>query len=137
MSSARDVAAYLERLGVRDRLELQKLLYYAQAWHLAWEGVPLFPETIRAWDRGPVVGEVWYELSRGGRAGDAERLVSVEDELTFLEGRRARSVARLTLDKAYFVTGRVAPLFLRAERKRTAVHRGERVVRASRLRGCP
>lgn len=36
-------------------LKLQKLLYYAQAWHLTlFEGEPLFNEGIQAWRHGPV-----------------------------------------------------------------------------------
>lgn len=40
-------------------LKLQKLLYYAQAWHLAMHGKPLFRNTIEAWLHGPVIREVY------------------------------------------------------------------------------
>jgi len=36
-------------------LKLQKLVYYAQAWHLALHEKPLFPESIEAWVHGPVI----------------------------------------------------------------------------------
>ncbi len=36
-------------------LKLQKLLYYAQGWHLGIYGEPLFDENIEAWVHGPVV----------------------------------------------------------------------------------
>ena len=37
-------------------LKLQKLLYYAQAWHLVFfNSKPLFNEPIQAWRHGPVV----------------------------------------------------------------------------------
>jgi uncharacterized phage-associated protein len=36
-------------------LKLQKLIYYAQAWHLAIFETPLFDEKIEAWMHGPVV----------------------------------------------------------------------------------
>jgi uncharacterized phage-associated protein len=36
-------------------LKLQKLLYYTQAWYLAFTGQPLFSESIEAWVHGPVV----------------------------------------------------------------------------------
>jgi uncharacterized phage-associated protein len=36
-------------------LKLQKLIYYAQAWHLAIFDQPLFSEQIEAWIHGPVV----------------------------------------------------------------------------------
>ncbi|MES1173555.1 MAG: type II toxin-antitoxin system antitoxin SocA domain-containing protein, partial [Myxococcales bacterium] len=35
-------------------LKLQKLVYYAQAWYLAFAGVPLFHGTFEAWVHGPV-----------------------------------------------------------------------------------
>src|SRR6202035_2468893 len=40
-------------------MKLQKLLYYCQAWSLAWDGVPLFDDPIEAWANGPVVRDVW------------------------------------------------------------------------------
>lgn len=38
-----------------SNLKLQKLLYYAQAWHLAIFDAPLFEEPIEAWVHGPVI----------------------------------------------------------------------------------
>jgi uncharacterized phage-associated protein len=62
--SARDVAAVFRRRspGLPTK-KLHKLLYYAQGHHLATFGLPLFSETISAWDMGPVVGELWFEES--------------------------------------------------------------------------
>lgn len=37
-----------------DKLKLYKLCFYAQAWHLAWAGSPLFTEQLQAWVHGPV-----------------------------------------------------------------------------------
>lgn len=45
-------------------LKLQKLLYYAQAWHLVNFDKPLFNDTLYAWDLGPVVKEVYQEFKR-------------------------------------------------------------------------
>lgn len=81
MASAHDVAVYLRNAGIRSRLQLQKLLYYAQAWSLAWDDRPLFSETIKAWDLGPVVGEVWYALQHHELDGDPSRLTA-EDRAT-------------------------------------------------------
>jgi len=65
MASAHDVAAYILReAGPMDSWKLQKLVYYAQAWHLVWEGKPLFPERIEAWANGPVVRDL-YDGHRG------------------------------------------------------------------------
>ena len=65
MATADDVAAaILERTGPTDTYKLQKLVYYCQAWHLVWEGTPLFPEPIEAWSGGPVV-RVLYNRHSG------------------------------------------------------------------------
>lgn len=40
-------------------LKLQKLLYYAQGFHLAGQKRPLFDEQIEAWEHGPVVRSVY------------------------------------------------------------------------------
>ena len=62
MASVHDVAAYiLKRNGSMTTMKLQKLCYYSQGWSLAWDGVPLFPEPIRAWANGPVVYELFNE----------------------------------------------------------------------------
>jgi len=42
-------------------LKLQKLLYYAQGWHLALYGQPLFDDPIQAWPHGPVVPRIYGE----------------------------------------------------------------------------
>jgi uncharacterized phage-associated protein len=72
--SARDVAAALrERLPGLPTKKLHKLLYYCQGHHLAATGVPLFRETISAWDMGPVVGTLWH-AERDGTEGPATQL---------------------------------------------------------------
>lgn len=65
--SALDVAAYIiqKANSVRGKkkdltpLKLQKILYYAQGWHLARKGAPLFKSRIVAWQHGPVIKEVY------------------------------------------------------------------------------
>jgi uncharacterized phage-associated protein len=65
MASVLDVAAYiLAKHGPMTAMKLQKLVYYSQAWHLAWEEKPLFDERIEAWANGPVV-PVLYRKHRG------------------------------------------------------------------------
>ena len=68
MASVFDVAQYiLQELKEVSALQLQKLVYYCQAWYLAWnEGKPLFKENIEAWINGPVVREL-YNLHQGQR----------------------------------------------------------------------
>lgn len=47
-------------------LKLQKLLYYAQGWHLAFFGSTLFDESIQAWVHGPVVPSVYAHFKGYG-----------------------------------------------------------------------
>lgn len=51
-----EVAEYiLEQIEETTAMKLQKLVYYCQAWHLAWTEKPLFIERIEAWRNGPVI----------------------------------------------------------------------------------
>ena len=43
-------------------MQLQKLLYYVQGWHLVDAGQPAFADEIRAWQNGPVVVAVYREF---------------------------------------------------------------------------
>ena len=52
---ANDVGSYL------SNHKLQKLLYYAQAWYLAFEDKPLFDEDFEAWVHGPTIPALFYE----------------------------------------------------------------------------
>ena len=65
-ASAHDIAAALrERLPGIGVKKLHKLLYYAQGSHIASFDRPLFSESIRASDMGPVVAELWRDEDRG------------------------------------------------------------------------
>jgi len=69
MSSCIDVANLFLSWANRDgdlitNLKLQKLLYYAQAWHLVHLKKCLFNETIEAWELGPVVPVAYKEFKR-------------------------------------------------------------------------
>jgi uncharacterized phage-associated protein len=65
MASVRDVAAFiLAERGRMGTMKLQKLVYYSQAWSTVWDGQPLFTDRIEAWDRGPVVRELYMEHAR-------------------------------------------------------------------------
>jgi uncharacterized phage-associated protein len=46
-----------------NHLKLQKLMYYAQAWHLAFYGNPLFAGKFQAWIHGPVLRELYDRFS--------------------------------------------------------------------------
>ena len=49
-----------------EHKKLQKLCYYAQAWHCALEGKTLFPETIEAWVHGPVIPVLYQKYKSYG-----------------------------------------------------------------------
>ncbi|MCW2525485.1 MAG: hypothetical protein JWM76_345 [Pseudonocardiales bacterium] len=66
--SAVDVATEIrKRMPGVPLKKLHKLLYYCQGFHLAAMRRPLFVEEIEAWDRGPVVPDVW-RLEKHGQA---------------------------------------------------------------------
>lgn len=47
---------------VLTNLKLQKLVYYAQGFHLALHNKPLFSEPIVHWEHGPVVEDLYHKL---------------------------------------------------------------------------
>ncbi|WP_341837770.1 type II toxin-antitoxin system antitoxin SocA domain-containing protein [Chitinophaga pollutisoli] len=50
-------------------MKLQKLIYYAQAWHLALYDKPLFEDRIEAWGHGPTVPAVYKRFKDEFRDG--------------------------------------------------------------------
>ena len=54
MTTAYEIASHIRsRHEFSGEIQMHKLLYYAQAWSLAWDGVPLFDGRIEAWKNGP------------------------------------------------------------------------------------
>lgn len=49
-----------------SNLKLQKMVYYAQGFHLALTGVPLFDDPIEAWEHGPVVPSLYQRFKQYG-----------------------------------------------------------------------
>ncbi len=77
MAAAEEIARYFihlatptddEEADYLSHLRLQKLLYYAQSWHLAAVGTRLFGERIEAWQHGPVVPTVYAVFKMFERA---------------------------------------------------------------------
>ena len=56
---------FLSKQGMEHK-KLQKLCYYAQAWHCALQGKPLFPDVIEAWVHGPVVPTLYQKYKSYG-----------------------------------------------------------------------
>jgi uncharacterized phage-associated protein len=74
--TAREIASYIlahEEPGL-NRWALQKLLYYCQAWTIAWDGKPLFDDAIEAWVDGPVCRDVW-KADKEGQLAPCESLL--------------------------------------------------------------
>lgn len=72
MANPVNVAAWFVNHVDRDSgdfmtpLKVQKLLYYAQAWHLLAYDKALFDEDMQAWAHGPVVPSVYQEFKAHG-----------------------------------------------------------------------
>jgi len=69
--TAHDVARYFIARGVSGDMQLQKLLYFTQAWHLAWTGHPMFADEFQAWAHGPVQPDVYRDYEHGSLKAQA------------------------------------------------------------------
>jgi uncharacterized phage-associated protein len=49
-------------------MKLQKLIYYAHGWHLAFLGTPLIKEEVQAWKFGPVIPDIYAEFKEFGNS---------------------------------------------------------------------
>lgn len=54
----------LARKGPMSHLKLQKLLYYVEAWHLAFFECSIIKEDFKAWLHGPVCVPVWHKIKK-------------------------------------------------------------------------
>ena len=59
------------RLGIGegrpiDPMKLQKLVYLAHGWHLAFRNQPLISDAIEAWQYGPVIPSLYTQFRRYG-----------------------------------------------------------------------
>jgi len=76
MANVFDAAKYiLEHCGSMSTMKLQKLVYYSQAWSLAWDDAPLFEQEIQAWANGPVVPDL-FEFHKGRYCVNAKYFTS-------------------------------------------------------------
>jgi uncharacterized phage-associated protein len=71
VADAQDVAKWIvwfanEHGEIMTNLRLQKLMYYAQAWHLALHDKPLMDVDFQAWIHGPVISHVYGEYKKFG-----------------------------------------------------------------------
>jgi len=81
--------------GSVTHLKLQKLVYYAQGFHLALYDKALFTEEIKAWDRGPVTCLLWQEFTCYGSSpipapDNFDISIYSESEIALLDGIYAK-----------------------------------------------
>lgn len=110
--TARQVADYFLSLvddEVGDslsNLKLQKLVYYAQGFHLALTGKSLFEEDIAAWEHGPVVASLY----RGFKQHGSEPIPAPEDGI---DRNSYPEEVRELLDEVFSVYGQFSASKLR------------------------
>src|SRR6478735_3641830 len=84
MLTCHDIAKYFLSLVDEEagdsisNLKLQKLVYYAQGYHLAIHDRPLFFEPIEAWVHGPVVPELYRSFKQHGSEAIPPSLVQMD-----------------------------------------------------------
>ncbi|MCR5564034.1 MAG: DUF4065 domain-containing protein [Desulfovibrio sp.] len=90
MAHAKDVAQYIIECTPQETIsaiKLEKLVYYCQAWSLAWTGEPLFEEDIQAWANGPVIPNLYklhvhkLNISKDDAIGDSSKLSENEKSI--------------------------------------------------------
>ena len=111
MASAKNIAEYFlttvdEEAGDSlSNLKVQKLCYYAQGYHLAMFGSPLFPDAIEAWEHGPVVPSLYRDYKQY-KASAIPRPLNFDPE-------QINADARLLLEEIYSVYGQYSATKLR------------------------
>lgn len=53
--------------GSVTNLQLNKIVFFAQAWSLVLKNKPLFDEDFRAWDYGPVLSSIYHKFKDYGK----------------------------------------------------------------------
>jgi len=64
-----------------DLLKLQKLVYLAHGWNLAFRNEPLVRETVKAWKYGPVFPDLYDATKDHGRQPILDPLPSTSDAI--------------------------------------------------------
>jgi uncharacterized phage-associated protein len=63
-----------------DQLKLQKLIYYTEAWHLAYFKKSIIEDDFEAWVHGPVSRKIWIKFR-----GDSILYSNINPKLTLKE----------------------------------------------------
>jgi uncharacterized phage-associated protein len=107
MANVFDVAQFiLDKRGEMTAMKLQKLVYYSQAWHIAWTDDVLFKNTIEAWKDGPVCRDLWERHRNAFRVAEiasansaaltAREIKTVKRVLSYYGGKSAQWLSDLT-----------------------------------------
>lgn len=87
--------------GVKlTQINIQKLVYFAHGWNLAWTGKPLILDLIEAWQYGPVVRTLYSQFRRFGSSPITTKAVefsmnslgTVETSVPLLDDSYAKNV---------------------------------------------
>lgn len=112
MNTAVEIANYFLTLVDSEsgdsltNLKLQKLVYYAQGFHLAITGQPLFEDSIEAWEHGPVVPTLYHSFKQHG----SEPIPSPEEGI---DPARYSTETKEILDDVFDVYGQFSAWKLR------------------------
>lgn len=108
MANVFDVAKYiLEKMGKLSTWKLQKLVYYSQAWALAWTEKPLFDEDFEAWSNGAVCPEL-YQCHQG-------KYSVTKDDIKYGNSSKLNDDERETIDIVVRDYGEMLPYELREQ----------------------
>lgn len=134
-----------------SNLSLQKLLYFVQAYYLAFTPLhkPCFDDEIEAWDFGPVVPRVYREFRRfgGGHIPPIEQYILFTPEniwnsqvVDFNENvipKADRKIIQSVVDnfKNYSATDLVSLTHSQRPWKEAFAHGGNRIISKSAIRG--
>lgn len=104
MAKSSDVANFFIELAQRrsandagdlmTNLRLQKLIYFAQGWHLARFSKPLFDAPLMAWSLGPVEPQIYHNFSEYGKNGISKAVECAPDAFTEQEYELLLDIAR-------------------------------------------
>ena len=127
MATARDIAAYIKEKSPAPmpRSKLNGLMYFTQAWSMAWTGKPVFAEPIKAHASGPeVVGLGNVDSLRGHPVDDATEAV-LERVLRKYADMSTRWLLDLVTTEVPFVEARAANPGATIKLESLALHYGK------------
>jgi len=82
-----------ESRATLTQINIQKLVYFAHGWHLAWSDKPLILDSIEAWQYGPVVRSLYSQFRRFGSDPITEKAM----EFGFSSGKFVTSIPSIEL----------------------------------------